>query len=56
MSTELARILTQLGLTQYLGVLVDEGFDTWEAVLDIQEPDLWVLNASRVSNYTNTMM
>ncbi|KAK4077963.1 transcriptional regulator family: HMG [Purpureocillium lilacinum] len=43
MSTELARILTQLGLTQYLGVLVDEGFDTWEAVLDIQEPDLEAL-------------
>ena len=40
MTKELESILTQLGLTQYVDVLVEEGFDTWEALLDIQESDL----------------
>ncbi|KAK4076871.1 transcriptional regulator family: HMG [Purpureocillium lilacinum] len=40
MNTEVSSILTQLGLSQYLGAFVDEGFDTWEALLDIQESDL----------------
>ncbi|KAK4073297.1 transcriptional regulator family: HMG [Purpureocillium lilacinum] len=43
MTRELESILTQLGLAQYLGLLVDEGFDTWEALLDIQESDLETL-------------
>ncbi|PWI64099.1 hypothetical protein PCL_12669 [Purpureocillium lilacinum] len=40
MNTEVSSIITQLGLSQYLGAFVDEGFDTWEALLDIQESDL----------------
>jgi len=32
--------LERLGLYQYLEVLVAEGFDTWDTVLDITESDL----------------
>jgi hypothetical protein len=38
--TNLGSILGRLGLGEYHDVLVDEGFDTWETVLDIQESDL----------------
>lgn len=30
----------ELGLAQYLDAFVDQGFDTWETILDIQESDL----------------
>jgi len=56
MTRELSNILTQLGLAQYLGVFVDEGFDTWEALLDIQESDLSVLSTSSVSICANNNM
>lgn len=56
MSTEVSSILTQLGLSQYLGAFVDEGFDTWDALIDIQEPDLSVLSTSRVLNDANKLM
>lgn len=36
----LAEELKRLGLSEYLDVLVAEGFDTWETVLDIAESDL----------------
>ncbi|KAK7177478.1 High mobility group protein B3 [Paraphaeosphaeria sporulosa] len=42
--TDLEEELQQLGLSQYLEVLVAEGFDTWETVLDITESDLNFLN------------
>jgi hypothetical protein len=38
--TDLARELERLGLSEYLDVLVAEGFDTWETVSDITESDL----------------
>lgn len=38
--TDLGPILSRLGLDQYHDVLVQEGFDTWDVVLDIQESDL----------------
>ncbi|KAB2568949.1 hypothetical protein DBV05_g12374 [Lasiodiplodia theobromae] len=41
---DLRQKLEQLGLSQYLGVFVTEGFDTWETVLDIRESDLNFLN------------
>ncbi|KAF2003460.1 hypothetical protein P154DRAFT_573056 [Amniculicola lignicola CBS 123094] len=41
---ELGERLERLGLSQYLEVLVAEGFDTWETVLDITESDLTYLN------------
>ncbi len=37
---ELAEELERLGLWGYLDVLIAEGFDTWETVLDITESDL----------------
>ncbi|KAF1845738.1 uncharacterized protein K460DRAFT_405978 [Cucurbitaria berberidis CBS 394.84] len=36
--------LARLGLSQYFEVLVAEGFDTWDTVLDITETDLSHLN------------
>ncbi|KAF2405511.1 hypothetical protein EJ06DRAFT_28612 [Trichodelitschia bisporula] len=42
--TDLSDRLERLGLTQYLEIFVQEGFDTWETVLDITESDLNFLN------------
>ena len=39
--TGLGEILARLGLSQYLGRLIDEGFEKWETVLDITEQDLY---------------
>ena len=38
--SDLAERLERLGLSQYHKVLVAEGFDTWDTVLDITESDL----------------
>lgn len=38
--TELGPVLSRLGLSQYLQSFVEEGFDTWETVLEITESDL----------------
>lgn len=40
--TDLGPHLERLGLEQYLDAFFNEGFDTWETVLDIQETDLYV--------------
>ncbi|KAL7961441.1 hypothetical protein V8C34DRAFT_12604 [Trichoderma compactum] len=40
MSQELEAIFRELGITQYLDTFVEQGFDTWETILDIQESDL----------------
>lgn len=40
MTRNLELICRELGLTQYLDAFVDQGFDTWDTVLDIQESDL----------------
>ena len=40
--TDLADIFDELGLTQYLDSFLDQGFDTWDTILDITEPDLYV--------------
>jgi hypothetical protein len=40
--TNLGSVLGRLGLEQYQDALIEEGFDKWETVLDIQETDLWV--------------
>jgi len=44
--TNLGSVLGRLGLDQYQDALIDEGFDTWETVLDIQETDLCVTRRS----------
>jgi hypothetical protein len=40
MTQELETTFRELGLAQYLDSFVDQGFDTWETILDIQESDL----------------
>lgn len=40
--TDIQPVLQGLGLGQYYQAFLDEGFDTWETVLDIQENDLYV--------------
>ncbi|KEZ44372.1 hypothetical protein SAPIO_CDS3355 [Scedosporium apiospermum] len=37
---ELAEILSGLGMSQYLGSFMEEGFDSWDTILDITESDL----------------
>jgi hypothetical protein len=41
--TELAERLDELDLAQYLDRFLEQGFDTWDTVLDIKETDLYVL-------------
>ncbi|ELR02114.1 hypothetical protein GMDG_05273 [Pseudogymnoascus destructans 20631-21] len=41
--TDLGDIFDELGLTQYLDSFLDQGFDTWDTILDITEPDFDVL-------------
>jgi hypothetical protein len=40
MTETLEHILAELGLQEYLEAFIDQGFNTWEAVLDITEDDL----------------
>lgn len=40
MSPTLSDVFGELGILQYLDVFVDQGFDTWETILDITESDL----------------
>ena len=42
MTSELDGTFRELGLSQYLDAFVDQGFDTWDTILDIQESDLCV--------------
>ncbi|RFU36148.1 hypothetical protein B7463_g234, partial [Scytalidium lignicola] len=41
--TELEDIFAELGISQYLQDFLDQGFDTWETILDITESDFDVL-------------
>lgn len=40
MTHDLEPVFRELGLAQYLDSFVDQGFDTWDTILDIQESDL----------------
>ncbi|KAJ3493033.1 hypothetical protein NLG97_g4989 [Lecanicillium saksenae] len=40
MPRELESVFAELGLAQYLDAFVDQGFDSWDTILDIQESDL----------------
>jgi len=42
--TGLAGIFAELGISQYLQDFIDQGFDTWETILDIKESDFDALN------------
>ena len=46
MSQEVEVILGDLGMSQYLPVFFDQGFDTWETILDITESDLYVARSA----------
>ncbi|KAG9230213.1 hypothetical protein BJ875DRAFT_163164 [Amylocarpus encephaloides] len=37
--TELGEIFAELGITSYLHEFIEQGFDTWETILDITESD-----------------
>ena len=38
--SDLGYVLARLGISQYLESFIEEGFETWETVLDITESDL----------------
>jgi hypothetical protein len=40
---ELAEKFDELDLAQYLDRFLEQGFDTWDTILDITETDLYVL-------------
>lgn len=40
MKQDLETIFRELGISQYLDTFVEQGFDTWDTILDIQESDL----------------
>ncbi|GAP83433.1 putative hmg box protein [Rosellinia necatrix] len=56
----LETVFGELGISQYLGVFVDQGFDSWDTILDITESDLDALGVKlghrrklqrRIANY-----
>jgi hypothetical protein len=38
--TELGDIFSELGLSQYIDIFLEQGFDTWDTILNITESDL----------------
>ena len=42
--TELGEVFAELGISHYLSDFVEQGFDTWETILDITESDFDALN------------
>lgn len=54
MTRPLDGVFAELGLTHYLGAFVDQGFDTWDTILDIQESDLYVDDGTSVITYLLT--
>ena len=45
--TDLSSVLAKLGLIRYLEKFKEEGFETWETVLDITESDLCAFNCPK---------
>ncbi|OLN88818.1 High mobility group protein B3 [Colletotrichum chlorophyti] len=45
MAQELDGIFAELGISQYLDTFLEQGFDTWETILDITESDLRIANS-----------
>jgi len=43
MSKDFRARLTSIGLCDYVDRLIDEGFDSWDVLVDITEADLYVL-------------
>jgi len=41
MTQQLEIIFGELGIVQYLNAFIDQGFDSWETILDITESDLY---------------
>lgn len=39
--TGLRATFTELGINQYLDSFLEQGFDTWDTILDITESDLY---------------
>ena len=40
--TDFRSTFERLGLHKYIGIFAEEGFETWETILDITESDLYV--------------
>lgn len=49
MSRDLEAVFAELGISQYLESFVEQGFDTWETILDITESDLCVYFVAALS-------
>ncbi|KAG7050620.1 HMG box protein [Colletotrichum scovillei] len=49
MAQGLDGIFAELGISQYLDIFLEQGFDTWETILDITESDLQKLQR-RIAN------
>jgi CO dehydrogenase/acetyl-CoA synthase gamma subunit (corrinoid Fe-S protein) len=45
MASSVEAVFAELGMTQYLDVFLEQGFDTWETILDITESDLYAMGA-----------
>jgi len=53
--SDLGQRLERFGLFQYFEVLVSEGFDTWETVLDITDSDLSEIQPLPLETPTNSI-
>lgn len=52
MAPDLELVFRELGLAQYLDSFVEQGFESWDTILDIQESDLYVVHNSLASSPT----
>lgn len=43
----------ELGISQYLDIFIEHGFDSWDTVVDITESDLWVLVWTDVARHAD---
>lgn len=48
MAQDLESIFQELGISQYLDIFLEQGFDTWDTILDITESDLLVAHVDDV--------
>lgn len=50
MTRPLETVFGELGISQYLEAFLEQGFDTWETILDITESDLYVNERHQTSS------
>ncbi|KAJ0355129.1 hypothetical protein KNSL1_000849 [Colletotrichum chrysophilum] len=56
MAQNLESIFQELGISQYLDIFLEQGFDTWDTILDITESDLSNLTPAEKEPYETSAL